>query len=113
MVIAANPAHIVNEFGDTIANTYFLTAMTHRAAYVQQEFRSNDTQGLEIEKRIGILQELFSTENPDRIRELLQATNIDLILIYPDTPAQTDFSCCIKLLYDKGPKIYKVLHNRP
>lgn len=113
MVIAANPAHILNAFGDTVENTYFLTAQTHRPAYVQQEFLASDAQGLEIEKRSRILKELFSTQDPRHLRELLQATNIDLILVYPETPAQTDLSCCTKLLYGKGPQIYQVVHNPP
>ncbi len=110
MVVAANPSHIVNAYGDTLGNTYFLTAQTHRPAYVQQEFQSDDAQGLEIARRTRLLQELFSTEDTTRIRALLQTTNIDLLLVYPDVPARTDFSCCLKWLYGKNIKIYKVQH---
>lgn len=111
-VVAANPAHVVNRRGETIRDTHFLGAMTHRPVYLEKEEYPNSLHAPEVAKRRDILQQLFAATTPAHVRELASSTNIDLILIYPDTPTMVDFSCCMKLVYGDTLKVYEVFNAK-
>lgn len=107
-VVAANPAHVVNRRGETIGDTHFLAAMTHRPAYLEKEEYPNSLHAPEVSRRREILRQLFAASTADQVRDVSRRTNINLILVYPDTPTRTDFSCCMRLVYDGALQVYEV-----
>jgi hypothetical protein len=107
-VIAADPAHKVNPWGDTIETTNFLSGMTERPAYLQRyNYFFVDT----VMQHRQVLADLFNAPNPDAVRAALAQADFDYLLVYPDHQPVTDLGCCLSLLFNGEPQIYG--HQRP
>lgn len=99
---------MVNRRGETIRDTHSLPAMTQRPAYLEKEEYPNSQHAPEVAKRREILGQLFAASTADQVRELASRTNINLIPLYPVTPKCTEFSCCMKWVYDGALRVYQV-----
>jgi hypothetical protein len=78
-VVAAHPAHKVNELGERIQYTTLLSGVTGRAIYLQ---RITPFMQPEAERRVTLLQALFSVPSEDDACRQVQSAHFDYLLEY-------------------------------
>jgi hypothetical protein len=103
-VVAAFPGHIVNQSGETIDSTNFLSGLTQRPAYLQRAAQIFNV--AEVERRRALLQQIFESPDQRGVQSALRATTFDYLLVYPSEKPKTDLTCCLKLVFVSDIKIY-------
>ena len=107
-VVAADPQHQVNQAGETIATTNFLSGETERPAYVQRvvPFNTQETQA-----RMQLMDQLLHAHSAEEVRSLLQRATFDYLVVYADKAPSVDLTCCMKLVFDGSPRVYQVVSD--
>ncbi len=105
-VIASDPGHIVNSYGETIAETNFLSGQTERPAYLQRSRDPIVASPELIENRAHQLQAIFQARSPQQVKTALAQLPIDYLVVYAETPPAVDLTCCLVLILDGDTRLY-------
>jgi hypothetical protein len=104
-VVAADPDHLVNSFGETVATTNFLSGMTERAAYLQRVVPFNLA---EVDYRRALIGRLLESTSADEIRQIVADRPFDYLLVYSDKPSAMALTCCLTLVNQGQPQIFEL-----
>ena len=108
-MIAADPRHRVTAADETIASTNFLSGWTQRPAYLQRLVPINEQ---EEDARMKLMDSLLQAHSAAEVRSLLERASFDYLLVYADHAPAVDLTCCMELVFDGSPRVYRRLDNQ-
>ena len=107
-IIAADPLHTVNELGERIRGTNFLSGMTARRVYVE---RVTPFTRLEGERRTAQLRTFFSTSAKDAACGVTKVAKFDYVVEYNTDPVAAVPLPCLQLVFSGSPSVYRVVRQ--
>jgi hypothetical protein len=103
-VIAADPNHPVNNAGETIGSTNFLSGMTERPIYLE---RTQTHSGTATAPRVALMEKLFDAGSVPDVQVILADARFDYLIVYPDHQPKIDLTCCMELVHHRPPLVYR------
>jgi len=105
-VIAADPNHRVNEIGETIRSTAFLSGMTERSVFVQYVSAFTRTEG---DRRVALLEALYGTTSEEEACRLVRQIGADYWIEYEDRPFAAGTLRCLRREFQGNPNVYRTV----